>query len=60
MLDESARLYALDSAVEFAAQQPIRRLIEPDEVARALLWLADGRSGAITGAVLAVDGGLAL
>ena len=60
MLDESARLYALESADAFAAQQPIRRLIAPDEVARALLWLAGGESGAITGAVLAVDGGLAL
>jgi SDR family mycofactocin-dependent oxidoreductase len=60
MLDESARLYALESPASFADQQPIRRLIEPVEVARALLWLAGEESGAITGAVVAVDGGLGL
>lgn len=60
VLAESARLYDLGSAGDFACQQPVGRLLEPAEVARALVWLAGEGSGAVTGAVLPVDGGLAL
>jgi len=60
MLDESARLYRLDSLETFADQPPIERLLDPAEVAAALVWLAGPFSGAVTGAVLSVDGGLAL
>jgi len=60
VLAESARLYALQGAAQFAAQQPIGRLIDPSEVAAALVWLASAGAGAVTGAVLPVDGGLAL
>jgi SDR family mycofactocin-dependent oxidoreductase len=60
MLAESARLYGLPGAGSFAAQQPVRRLLQPDEVAAALLWLAGEGSSAMTGAVIPVDGGLAL
>ena len=60
ILTESARLYGLGSAGDFAAQQPLGRLVEPAEVAAALLWLAGPHSAAVTGAVLPVDGGLAL
>jgi SDR family mycofactocin-dependent oxidoreductase len=60
ILAESARLYGLPGAAAFAAQQPVRRLLEPDEVAAALAWLAGEASGGITGAVIPVDGGLAL
>lgn len=60
VLVESARLYGLGSAQDFARQQPVGRLLEPAEVARALVWLAGPGSGAVTGAVLPVDGGLAL
>jgi SDR family mycofactocin-dependent oxidoreductase len=60
ILAESARLYGLPAASAFAAQQPVRRLLEPDEVAAALVWLAGEASSAITGAVVPVDGGLAL
>ena len=60
VLDESARLYGLSSASEFASQQPLGRLIDPDEIASAVLWLADESSAAITGATVAVDGGLSL
>ena len=38
-LDESARLYALESAEAFSAQQPLDRLIRPEEVAEMLVWL---------------------
>ena len=60
ILAESARLYGLPGAPAFAAQQPVRRLLAPDEVAAALTWLAGEASGGITGAVIPVDGGLAL
>jgi SDR family mycofactocin-dependent oxidoreductase len=60
ILDESARLYGLGDTRSFADQQPIRRLLTPDEVAAALVWLADEGSGGLTGAVVPVDGGLSL
>ncbi len=60
ILTESARLYGLADAGAFADQQPIKRLLDPDEVAAALLWLAGPESGGLTGAVIPVDGGLAL
>lgn len=60
VLAESARLYGLGSARDFARQQPIGRLLTPQEVADALVWLAGPGTSGITGAVLPVDGGLAL
>lgn len=60
ILAESARLYGLPGAASFAEQQPVRRLLGPAEVAAALVWLASEHSSAVTGAVLPVDGGLAL
>lgn len=60
ILAESARLYGLPGAADFAAQQPISRLLEPAEIARVLAFLAAPESGATTGAVVPVDGGLAL
>ena len=59
-LAESARLYGLPSPQDFAIQQPIERLIQPAEIAAAVLWLADAGTGAVTGTTIAVDGGLAL
>ena len=43
-LDESARLYGMASAEQFSDQQPIGRLIEPEEVAAALVFLAGDRA----------------
>jgi SDR family mycofactocin-dependent oxidoreductase len=60
MLAESARLYDLPGAGSFAAQQPLRRLLDPGEIAAVLAFLAGPASDAMTGAVVAVDGGLAL
>jgi SDR family mycofactocin-dependent oxidoreductase len=60
ILDESARLYGLEAAEAFAAQQPLDRLIRPEEVAEAIVWLAGPGASAVTGAAVAVDGGLAL
>ena len=58
MLTESARLYGLPGAASFAEQQPVQRLLAPEEVAAALVWLAGEGSSGITGAVIPVDGGL--
>jgi SDR family mycofactocin-dependent oxidoreductase len=60
ILAQSARLYGLPGAASFAAQQPVQRLLRADEVAAALAWLASPDSSALTGAVIPVDGGLAL
>lgn len=60
ILDESARLYGLESAEAFSSQQPISRLIRPEEVAAAIVWLVDTAPDALTGATVPVDGGLSL
>jgi SDR family mycofactocin-dependent oxidoreductase len=60
ILVESARLYGLESAQSFADQQVLERLLDPDEVAATLVWLAGPESSGMTGANVAVDGGLTL
>lgn len=60
LLTESAALYDLPDAEAFAAQQPLERLIEPEEVAALLVWLAGPAGAAVTGAALPVDGGLTI
>lgn len=60
ILDESARLYDLADAEDFAVQQPLERLLKPEEVAAALVFLAGAGSSGMTGSVVPVDGGLAL
>jgi len=58
ILDASAALYGLSGPEEFASQQPIGRLLEPKEIANAILWLCSTGASAVTGAVIAVDGGM--
>jgi SDR family mycofactocin-dependent oxidoreductase len=60
ILEESARLYGLSGAKDFASQQPMRRLLDPDEVAAVIAFLASKDSSAMTGAIVPVDAGLAL
>ena len=60
ILDESARLYRLPGVEAFASQQPAGRLLDPVEVAAVLAFLAGPASSGMTGAVVPVDGGLAL
>ena len=43
-----------------AEETPVERLGEPDEIARAMVFLADEASGYITGQVLGVNGGLVI
>jgi SDR family mycofactocin-dependent oxidoreductase len=60
MLAESARLYGMADRRAFADQQALRRLLDPTEVADALVWLAGPGGAAVTGALVPVDGGLSL
>jgi acetoacetyl-CoA reductase len=46
------------AAVEAAIKStPVKRLAEPDEIARVVRFLVDDRSGYLTGAVVSVNGG---
>jgi NAD(P)-dependent dehydrogenase (short-subunit alcohol dehydrogenase family) len=58
MLAISADYYDLASQDEFAGQHLVRRLLEPEEVAAAVVWLCGPSASALTGAVIPVDGGL--
>lgn len=60
LLDETARLYGLADAEQFAAQQPIERLLEAHEVAALIAWLVGSAGAAVTGTDLPIDGGLTL
>lgn len=47
-----------DRALEvIAAGQAIRRNLQPNDIAGAVLWLASDQSGFVTGQTIAVDGG---
>ncbi|WP_442906414.1 SDR family NAD(P)-dependent oxidoreductase [Kineococcus sp. NBC_00420] len=56
LLDASADPAAERAALQ--ARQPTGRLVSAEEVAHAIVHLADPRSSATTGVALAVDGGL--
>jgi SDR family mycofactocin-dependent oxidoreductase len=60
MLAESARLYGLADTTSFAGQQPAGRLLAAEEIAAVLAFLASPASSGVTGAIVPVDGGLAL
>lgn len=57
LLDRTAAAYGLDSVEEFAAHQRLGRLLDPSEVAAAVVWLCSAGAGGTTGAAVAVDGG---
>lgn len=57
LLDRTGAAYGLGSAEEFAGHARLGRLIDPAEVAAAVVWLCSAEAAAVTGAALAVDGG---
>jgi SDR family mycofactocin-dependent oxidoreductase len=57
-LEASALVYGLDDVESFGPQQPLGRLIEPDEVAALLAWICGPDTGALNGALVPVDGGM--
>jgi NAD(P)-dependent dehydrogenase (short-subunit alcohol dehydrogenase family) len=46
-----------ESAAALAASSPLGRLLDPDEVAAAVVWLASPDAAAISGQTLVLDGG---
>jgi len=58
MLAASAAVYDLPDQEAFAGQALLRRVLEPAEVAAAIVWLCGPDSAALTGAVIPVDAGL--
>jgi SDR family mycofactocin-dependent oxidoreductase len=60
ILDESARLYNLASGSDFATQQPMQRVLNAAEIAEVIAFVVSAENSAMTGAVIPVDGGLAL
>ncbi len=59
MLDDEAEQLGqpLDEFRSDAAKRPLGRIVQPEEVARAALYLASDAAAAVTGATLVVDGG---
>jgi glucose 1-dehydrogenase len=45
---------------ESLAQIPLGRWAEPEEIARAIAWLASDQAGYVVGSTLYVDGGMTL
>jgi len=48
---------AHDAEAAIAGQSPLKRLLEPDEVADAVIFLASEPARAINGQALVIDGG---
>lgn len=57
MIAEKTGRTEAEAKKALAAQNPLGRLVEPDEVAAAVLWLVGDKSGAVSGQSIVIDGG---
>jgi SDR family mycofactocin-dependent oxidoreductase len=57
-LTASAAVYGLASPEEFSVHHLLPRLVEPAEVAAAVVWLCGAGASGVTGALLPVDAGM--
>jgi len=57
MLAATARLYGGDRPEDFAESSRLRRLIEPDEIARTLVFCASREAAVLNGSVIDAAGG---
>jgi SDR family mycofactocin-dependent oxidoreductase len=57
LLERTAAAYGLASPEDFAANQRLGRLLEPAEIAAAVVWLCSPAASGTTGAAVGVDGG---
>jgi NAD(P)-dependent dehydrogenase (short-subunit alcohol dehydrogenase family) len=55
--DAERKGWSWDRYVEWASERPLGRMGDPEEVARAIVFLASDESSFITGAAIPVDGG---
>ena len=57
LLGATAQAYGLASPQDFARHARTGRLLRPEEVAAAVVWLCSAQAGGVTGAAVPVDGG---
>ena len=60
ILEASRQVYDLESLDDFAVHHPIGRILQPDEIASAISWLAAEAQSGVTGIALPVDGGMTI
>jgi SDR family mycofactocin-dependent oxidoreductase len=60
ILEASRRVYSLESLDDFAVHHPIGRILQPEEIASAVSWLAAEAQSGVTGISLPVDGGMTI
>ncbi len=54
---DSTQRSAQEAEAALASASPLGRLLEPEEVADAIVWLASDAAGAINGQAIVIDGG---
>ncbi|WP_436697611.1 mycofactocin-coupled SDR family oxidoreductase [Nocardioides sp. BYT-33-1] len=59
MLDATATLYGLPDVEGFAENQLVRRVLDPAEVAAAVVFCCSAEGGVVNGSVVHADGGFA-
>lgn len=57
MLQATAHLYGMPDTAEFASNQLLRRLLEPDEIAATIAFCCSADGGVLNGSVIHPDGG---